>query len=133
MIPTICRQCGQPMGEDNPPARANPNVCCPCAYGASPESNPSLGTVGRWDEPELRQEAAKGQETPRKVFQGTLAQVAIQCIDPETGMTGSWLFTGLSHRELGSRVTPVFADVYDLTQNLKGQWESVTLGHYRKL
>ena len=51
--------------------------------------------------------------TTRKIFKGTLCDVASQCVDPETGVTGSWLFSGGSHKEPDARVTPVFKDLHE--------------------
>lgn len=45
---------------------------------------------------------------------GTIARVAIQCIDPATGQTGDFLFTGESHREQGARVSPLFGCLQSL-------------------
>lgn len=42
---------------------------------------------------------------------GTIARLAIGCSFPETGETGSWLFTGGDHREKGTAVSPLFNDV----------------------
>jgi len=38
---------------------------------------------------------------------GILAKAAIQCICPETGIEGSFFYTGKSHRIPGTRVSPV--------------------------
>lgn len=45
---------------------------------------------------------------------GTIAREAIQCVCPDTGALGSFLFTGESHRNKGSRVSPVCADLAEL-------------------
>lgn len=42
------------------------------------------------------------------------AQVAVQCVHPDTGEIGAWLFIGDSHRKPGSAVSPVFPDCYTL-------------------
>lgn len=55
---------------------------------------------------------------------GLIARTTTQCIDPETGETGCWLYTGESHRITGSRISPLFPDLYPLFQWLdKNQWE----------
>ena len=41
---------------------------------------------------------------------GLLASIAMQCIHPDTNETGDWLFSGESHKNKGSGVTPVFPD-----------------------
>jgi hypothetical protein len=45
---------------------------------------------------------------------GLIAYAAIQCTHPETGETGDWLYTGSSHREQDSAVSPVFPDLIGL-------------------
>lgn len=52
--------------------------------------------------------------TENTLFSGTIVRVAIQCACPDTGKVGSFFFRGDSHRETGSRVSPVFADCHDL-------------------
>lgn len=63
----------------------------------------------------------------RQVPSGLIASAAQICVDPETGATGSFFFSGDSHRTLGSRVSPVFADTHELFQWAidSGLWESV--------
>lgn len=63
----------------------------------------------------------------RILHKGTIARTAIQCICPDTGKTGSFLFTGESHRIQGSRVTPVFPDLAELFIFIKSAWEPI--GH----
>jgi hypothetical protein len=66
-----------------------------------------------------------------EVNTGTLADCAIQCIHPETGETGCWLFTAGNHRAKGTTVSPVFDDVVDLFLCAKlNQWEEIA-GRYR--
>jgi len=48
------------------------------------------------------------------LMRGTICRIASQCIDPETGNTGTWLFSGQDHREKDSRRTPLFPDFYSL-------------------
>lgn len=43
-------------------------------------------------------------------FNGTIARLAMQCTHPVLKKTGTWLFTGDSHRIVGSGVSPLFAD-----------------------
>lgn len=67
---------------------------------------------------------------------GTLAYLAIQCTCPDTQQTGSFLFTGETHRNPDSRVSPVFDDCVELFQwcNANG-WKRAYSGHdapYRK-
>jgi hypothetical protein len=45
---------------------------------------------------------------------GTIAQVAIQCRNPCTEETGTFLFTGNSHRNTSSVVSPTFSDIWEL-------------------
>lgn len=45
---------------------------------------------------------------------GLLASVAIQCTEPESGKTGSFLFIGDSHKGKDAAVSPVFADTMAL-------------------
>jgi hypothetical protein len=40
----------------------------------------------------------------------SVSRVAIQCICPDTGVTGTFLFGGPSHRLPGSRISPVCVD-----------------------
>lgn len=50
----------------------------------------------------------------RKLFNGTLLDTATQCVDPETGVTGDWFFSGGSHKEIGARISPVFSGLLEL-------------------
>lgn len=45
---------------------------------------------------------------------GLLCKIAVQCVDPETGIVGDFLFAGESHREKGARVSPVYDDLSEL-------------------
>lgn len=56
---------------------------------------------------------------------GTIARVAVQCVCPDTGLTGSFLFTGETHRNPGSRVTPVYPDCASLFIASRAEWESI--------
>ncbi len=57
--------------------------------------------------------------------EGTIARTAIQCTCPDTGKTGSFLYTGTSHRESGSRVSPVCRDLAELyTWTAENDWLS---------
>ncbi len=64
----------------------------------------------------------------------TIAQVAIQCDHPETGKTGTWLFTGESHRIPGTSVSPVFPDCYTLFKEFcqPNGWINTHGGSYMK-
>jgi len=55
---------------------------------------------------------------------GTVASLAMRCLCPDTGALGDWLFVGPSHREPGSRVTPVYPDFAWLVQAevMTGRW-----------
>ena len=44
---------------------------------------------------------------------GLLAKYTIQCIHPETGKEGSWLYIGESHRTKGTAISPFFPDSLD--------------------
>ncbi|HSS99163.1 MAG TPA: hypothetical protein VLK33_19145 [Terriglobales bacterium] len=63
------------------------------------------------------------------IFKGTIARVAIQCDCPDTGLTGSFLFTGESHKTKGSRVTPVYDDLAELFPAVKADWSEVSPGN----
>lgn len=73
----------------------------------------------------------------RRVFKGTIAKLAIQCTDPDSGEVGCFLFTGDSHRIEGSRCSPVFDDLVPLFNWTKDNaWEERSIGvamHYRKI
>lgn len=71
--------------------------------------------------------AALAPATSRPLPRGLIARTAIQCVDPETGLTGSWYFSGDSCRAKGARVSPLFADLYDLFRWLvtAPDWEFV--------
>lgn len=60
----------------------------------------------------------KTPSLPHTPYSGLIARTAIQCVCPDTGKTGSFLFSGESHRNKGSRVTPVFNDLTALYQFL---------------
>ena len=45
-----------------------------------------------------------------------MARITTQCVDPETGKTGCWLFLGTNHRTPGTSASPVFDDSYELYQ-----------------
>jgi hypothetical protein len=47
-------------------------------------------------------------------FRGTIARLAISCNCPDTGIEGTFLFTGESHRNEGSRISPIFPSLYEL-------------------
>lgn len=59
---------------------------------------------------------------------GLFARVAVQCTCPDTGATGSFLFTGESHRTSCSRVTPVYADLAEMFPAIRADWEQVAPG-----
>lgn len=43
-----------------------------------------------------------------------IARFTICCVHPELKKTGSWLFTGESHRIPGTSISPFFNDVAEL-------------------
>jgi hypothetical protein len=63
---------------------------------------------------------------PRRYLpKGTVARVAIQCKCPDSGETGSFIFTGESYKISGSRVSPVFPSLLDLYEwNKTNGWIS---------
>lgn len=65
---------------------------------------------------------------PHIARRGLIARLAIQCDCPDTGETGSFLFSGESHRNKHSRVTPVYADLCDLFQAIQPDWEQIRDG-----
>jgi hypothetical protein len=60
-----------------------------------------------------------------KPAQGVLASLATQCTCPDTGLTGSFLFTGESHRNPGSRVSEVYPGLAELFPAIKRDWETI--------
>jgi hypothetical protein len=60
---------------------------------------------------------------------GTIARLAIQCDCPDSGLTGSFLFTGESHKTKGSRVSPVYDDLAELFPAVKQDWVEVSCGN----
>ena len=65
------------------------------------------------------------------IHKGTHAQLAVQCLCPDTGLEGTFLFTGDSHRIKGSRVSPIFEDVAEFAMfpKMREHWEPV-YNHY---
>ena len=66
---------------------------------------------------------------PLPLPRGLIARVAIQCDCPDTGHTGSFLFTGATHRASGSRVSPVYDDLAELFPAVRAEWREVTPGN----
>ena len=66
---------------------------------------------------------------PHKAVKGLIARVAIQCDCPDTGKTGSFLYSGESHRNKHSRVTPIYDDLHELFHAVKPDWQEVTPGN----
>lgn len=60
---------------------------------------------------------------------GLIARVAIQCVCPDTGETGSFLFSGESHRASCSRVSPVYDDLAELFPAVRAEWREVVEGN----
>lgn len=66
----------------------------------------------------------------RKIFKGTIARVAIQCIDPRSGKTGTWLFTAESYKDAENAVSPLCRDVAELSQWCRANnWQAVGGGY----
>jgi hypothetical protein len=42
------------------------------------------------------------------------AHYTIQCVHPDTGKTGCWIFSGDDHRKIGTSLSPVFSDLTGL-------------------
>ena len=55
---------------------------------------------------------------------GVMARLVIQCVCPDTGETGDFLFVGDSHRAKGSRVSRIYPDLSDLIRG-EPDWEQV--------
>lgn len=66
---------------------------------------------------------------PLPLPRGLTARVAIQCDCPDTGHTGSFLFSGESHRSAGSRVSPVYDDLSELFPAVRADWQEVVPGN----
>lgn len=61
---------------------------------------------------------------------GLLASVAVQCEDPASGKTGSFLFIGESHKGKDAIVSPVMTDTYELHKwCMANGWRSIA-GRY---
>lgn len=72
----------------------------------------------------------KNADIPHTPLRGTIARLAIQCDCPDTGATGSFLYTGESHRQRLSRVTPVYDDLAELFPAIRAEWERISDGVY---
>lgn len=66
---------------------------------------------------------------PHKAVKGLIARLAIQCECPDTGKTGSFLYSGESHRNKQSRVTPIYNDLAELFPAVRQEWDEVTPGN----
>ncbi len=68
---------------------------------------------------------------PLPLERGLIARLAIQCTCPDTGHTGSFLFTGPTHRASQSRVSPVFHDLYEMFTSpaFRADWQEVVNGN----
>lgn len=67
---------------------------------------------------------------------GLLARSTTQCIDPDSGECGSWLFVGGDHRKPGARISPVFSDLLPFFKWAdENGWDHVLgcYGTYKKL
>ena len=74
----------------------------------------------------------KETSIPHLPYNGLIARVAIQCECPDTGVTGTFLFSGESHRSKHSRVTPVYNDLHELLTSLNfpnSNWTEVQDGN----
>jgi len=73
----------------------------------------------------------KTDKIPHTPRNGLIARVAIQCDCPDTGLTGTFLYSGESHKNKQSRVTPVFDDLVEMFTALNApgsRWEAVSKG-----
>lgn len=64
----------------------------------------------------------KTETIPHQPFRGLIARVAIQCTCPDTGHTGTFLFSGETWRAKGSRVSPVYDDCYEMLPAIRRDW-----------
>jgi len=62
------------------------------------------------------------------LMKGTIVRAAIQCECPDTLKTGDFLFRGGSHREKGSRVSPIFDNYGELYLWSKSRFDAVSNG-----
>ena len=72
------------------------------------------------------------ESIPHIPVSGTIAKLAIQCVCPDTGKTGCFLFTGESHRTKHSRVTPIYSDLLAMFIDLKtdgSEWKETINGN----
>jgi hypothetical protein len=65
---------------------------------------------------------------PHSPYSGLIARLAIQCICPDTGQEGSFLYSGESHKTKHSRVTPVYDDLAELFPAVAQEWEEIKQG-----
>jgi hypothetical protein len=63
---------------------------------------------------------------PHLAKKGLIARLAIQCVCPDTGETGDFLFSGESHRNKQSRVTPIYHHLGALFDAVKPDWEIIS-------
>lgn len=62
------------------------------------------------------------------------ASYTIQCVHPETGKTGCWVFSGQDHRQPGTSISPFFPDIVPLHEWLRDNgWEAFGCLQCRKL
>lgn len=71
----------------------------------------------------------KIETIPHIARKGLIARLAIQCECPDSGITGSFLFSGESHRNKHSRVTPVFDDLAELFPAVREHWQEIREGN----
>lgn len=71
----------------------------------------------------------KNTSIPHKSVKGLVARLAIQCVCPDTGVAGSFLFSGESYQQKGSRVTPVYDTLSELFPAVKADWQEVVPGN----
>lgn len=63
------------------------------------------------------------------ICRGTIARVAIQCVHP-SGKTGDWLYTAEDHKDRSNIVSPLFADLVELSAWAKANdWKPVNYTH----
>jgi len=66
------------------------------------------------------------QTLPHIPYNGLIARVCMQCTCPDSGKVGTFLYSGETWRNKGSRVTPVFADLVALVQHCDmGGWQII--------
>ncbi len=73
----------------------------------------------------MRDASIPNQNQPK----GLIARLAIQCPCPDTGVKGSFLFSGESYQNRQSRVTPVYNGLAELFAKAQEKWEEIIPGN----